>query len=101
MGKNGFSKGSDDDYDYKKKGDDANGSDAKGIEFYYSGKKDSKVDIYKCGDIACGKFYHSYTAFYNHCKKSHGGEFPENSIHNGKTFEGPSKNRGRPRIKKN
>jgi hypothetical protein len=37
------------------------------------GKKDSKVDIYKCGDLACGKFYHSYTAFYNHCKKSHGG----------------------------
>ena len=43
------------------------------LSYIMLGKKDSKVDIYKCGDIACGKFYHSYTAFYNHCKKSHGG----------------------------
>ena len=68
---------------------------------HVGGKKDGKIDLYKCGDTTCGKFYHSYTAFYNHCKKSHGGEFPENSVHNGKLFEGPSKNRGRPRIKKN
>ena len=31
------------------------------------------IEQYKCGDENCGKFYHSYTAFYNHCKKSHGG----------------------------
>lgn len=58
------------------------------------------ADEYKCGKNDCGKFYHSYTAFYNHCKKSHGGQLPPDSLHNGKIFEGPSKNRGRPRIKK-
>ena len=58
------------------------------------------VDEYKCGKNDCGKYYHSYTAFYNHCKKSHEGEFPPGSLYNGKIFEGPSKNRGRPRIKK-
>lgn len=76
------------------------------IPKYYTpvpnGKKDkNKAEIYKCGDHSCAKFYHSYTAFYNHCKKSHGGEFPALSQHNDRLFEGPSKNRGRPRIKKN
>lgn len=71
------------------------------FQFTAGTKSKEKSDLYKCGEPPCGKFYHSYTAFYNHCKKSHGGEFPENSLHNGKLFEGPSKNRGRPRIKKN
>ncbi len=44
------------------------------------------VEQFKCGDINCGKVYHSYTAFYNHCKKSHGGEFPKNSLYNDKQF---------------
>lgn len=44
------------------------------------------IQEYKCGDDTCGKIYHSYTAFYNHCKKSHGGEFPTNSLENGEKF---------------
>lgn len=55
---------------------------------------------FKCGEKKCSKLYHSYTAFYNHCKKAHGGEFPNNSLLNGELFEGPTKNRGRPRMKK-
>lgn len=95
MPKGSNSRGSDDDYQFRRKGEDFN------FDIELKGKKEGKSDLYKCGDTTCGKFYHSYTAFYNHCKKSHGGEFPQNSIHNGKIFEGPSKNRGRPRIKKN
>ena len=101
MPKGSHSKGSDDDFQFKRREDFNFDLQLKGSQLLYAGKKDSKADLYKCGDTACGKFYHSYTAFYNHCKKSHGGEFPENSVHNGKNFEGPSKNRGRPRIKKN
>jgi len=72
---------------------------AKGMKPLKIGDRKSN-DEYKCGKAECGKLYHSYTAFYNHCKKSHEGVFPPNSLYNGKTFEGPSKNRGRPRIKK-
>ena len=28
---------------------------------------------FKCGESKCNKLYHSYTAFYNHCKKAHNG----------------------------
>ena len=98
MAKRGSERQSEEDPDYRCKEEvEAD----KGLLSSSNRVKESKSDLYKCGDPACGKFYHSYTAFYNHCKKSHGGEFPENSIHNNKLFEGPSKNRGRPRIKKN
>lgn len=74
MPKGTNSKGSDDDFEFKRRGDDFNFDlDIKGINFIHLAKKDGKVDLYKCGDSSCGKFYHSYTAFYNHCKKSHGG----------------------------
>ena len=56
---------------------------------------------FKCGESKCQKLYHSYTAFYNHCKKAHNGEFPQGSQLNNQLFDGPTKNRGRPRIKKN
>ena len=55
---------------------------------------------FKCGDSKCNKLYHSYTAFYNHCKKAHNGQFPPGSLLNNQFFDGPTKNRGRPRIKK-
>jgi hypothetical protein len=75
------------------------------VKLEESEQQDSKnkksEEQYKCGHETCGKFYHSYTAFYNHCKKSHGGEFPPNSLLNDKIFQGPQQNRGRPRIKKN
>ena len=58
------------------------------------------MEKFQCGSNTCNKVYHSYTAFYNHCKKAHNEEFPENSVVNGKIFAGPSKNRGRPRITK-
>ena len=38
-----------------------------------SDQMDSNNEQYRCGDENCGKIYHSYTAFYNHCKKSHDG----------------------------
>ena len=37
---------------------------------------------FKCGQAKCQKLYHSYTAFYNHCKKAHNGEFPVGSLLN-------------------
>jgi hypothetical protein len=55
-------------------------------------------DVYLCGFPGCGKLYHSYTAFYNHCKKQHMGDLPPGTQLNGKLFSGPSKNRGRPRL---
>lgn len=46
------------------------------------GSKKAKEE-FKCGESKCSKLYHSYTAFYNHCKKAHSGEFPINSLLNG------------------
>lgn len=60
----------------------------------------SKHSEYLCGEGSCSRRYHSYTAFYNHCKRVHEGNFPKGSLLNGQPFEGPTKNRGRPRIKK-
>lgn len=52
--------------------------------------KKSKEE-FKCGEPKCSKLYHSYTAFYNHCKKAHNGQFPQGSLLNNEPFDGPTK----------